>query len=164
MPKDCAVPQASAKMSPGGWTMDVPLETPAADPAATPNKLTRITQVALVLNAVLHGIASVGMAFGIGPHAAEQPNLGRRAAAAGIAAIVMFIAVARRLRRDPALIALPLAFVLCNLTATVFEFVANRDPSDLAPAIPEATFLLIYSLFAFTRPVAAAPAQSPPAR
>ena len=119
--------------------------------------------MALWLNAVLHGIASVGMAFGIGPHAAEQPNLGRRAAAAGIAAIVMFIAVTRRLRRDRALIALPLAFVLCNLTATVSEFVASRKPSSLAPALPETTLLLIYALFAFTRPAAAAPAQSPPA-
>jgi hypothetical protein len=46
---------------------------------------------------------------------------------------------------------MPLAFVLCNLTATVYEFATSRDPSNLAPAIPETTFLLIYSLFAVSR-------------
>ena len=46
---------------------------------------------------------------------------------------------------------MPLAFVLCNLTATVCEFATSRDPSSLAPAIPETTFLLIYSLFALSQ-------------
>lgn len=107
--------------------------------------------MALELNAVLHGIASVGMAIGLGPHAADQPNLGRRAAAAGIAAAVMFVGVARRLRRDSALIVMPLAFVLCNLSATVYEFATSHDPSSLAPAIPETTFLVLYTLFAFSQ-------------
>lgn len=40
----------------------------------SPNMTIRVTQVALALNAALHGIASAGMALGYGPHAAEQPT------------------------------------------------------------------------------------------
>ena len=46
---------------------------------------------------------------------------------------------------------MPLAFVLCNLAATVSEFATSRDPSSLTPAIPETTFLLIYALFALSQ-------------
>ena len=63
----------------------------------------------------------------------------------------MFVAVARRLRRDRALIAVPLAFVFCNLTATVYDFATSHDPGSLAPAIPETIFLVIYSLFALSQ-------------
>jgi hypothetical protein len=39
------------------------------------------------------------------------------------------------------------AFVLCNLADSVYEFVASRDASNLAPAVPEAIFLALYSVF-----------------
>src|SRR5215831_6384257 len=76
---------------------------------------TRVTQVALFVNAALHGAASAGMALGLGPHAADQPNMARRAAAAGLAGAFMLAVVALRLRRDPYLVLVPLVFVACNL-------------------------------------------------
>ncbi len=115
---------------------------------AAPSKLARVTQIALWVNAVAHFTGTVGMAFGLGPHAAEQSIMARRAAAAGVAALVMFVFVSSRLRRDPALVALPWAFVFCNFADTLFEFSLSHDPQALAPAAPEATFLVIYSVFA----------------
>ena len=118
--------------------------------AATPSALTRATQVALLLNAALHGIASLGFVVGYVPHAAGHPIMGRRAAAAGFAASFMLVFVARRLRRDAALLALPIAFVFCNLADSIYEFLVSGDPSDLGPAVFEAVFLSIYVFRAAT--------------
>jgi hypothetical protein len=115
---------------------------------AAPNKLTRVIQIALWVNAVLHLMGTLGMLFGIDPHGAAEPIMARRAAAAGVAAFVMFAFVSKRIARDPALIALPWTFVLGNFTATLFQFASGHDPHDLAPALPEATFLTLYSIFA----------------
>jgi hypothetical protein len=110
-------------------------------------KLVRGTQVALILNAVLHGLGSAGFALGFGPHAAGEAHMGRRAASAGLAAIVMFVVVARRLARDAGLIVIPLAFVLSQLATSIFELVRSGDPKDLAPVPFEAAFAVIYSVF-----------------
>jgi hypothetical protein len=128
--------------------MTTPKPTPEGISMSAPRTLTRVTQLALFLNAVLHGAASVGMALGLGPHAAAEPHMGRRAAAAGVAGAFMLGFVGKRLRREPRLIVMPLVFVLCNLADTVYEFLSSRDPSNLAPALPETTFLLVYSFFA----------------
>jgi hypothetical protein len=108
---------------------------------------TRLTQAALFLNAVLHGTASIGMAVGLLPHAADEPHMGRRAAAAGLAGAFMLAFVGKRLRREPFLILMPLVFVACNLTTTIFEVVTTHEPNALPPAIPEATFFLVYAAF-----------------
>jgi hypothetical protein len=120
---------------------------------------TRITEIALFLNAVLHGIASVGMAIGVGPHAAGEPHMGHRAGAAGLAGSFMLGFVGTRLRRQPALIVMPLVFVLGNFTTTAYEFLTSHDPGELPPAIPEGTFLLLYALFA-VRLLRARPAEA----
>jgi hypothetical protein len=110
-----------------------------------------VTQVGLALNAVLHGTASAGMALGLGPHTAEQPNMAHRAAAAGVAGAFMLAVVAKRLRRDPSLIVLAAVFVACNLIDSVYEFIASRDANNLAPAVPETIFLALYLLFMVVR-------------
>ncbi len=119
-----------------------------AEPASLSPLRTRFTSGALVLNAILHGTASVGMALGIGPHTADQPNMAWRAAAAGLAGAFMLGFVATRLRRDPALIVMPLVFVACNLIATLHEFLASGEQASLPPAIFETSFLLVYAFFA----------------
>lgn len=144
---------------------DVTLPRPSSDDAPpAPDALTRVTRVALVLNAVLHGAASVGMALGLDPHAAGQPNMAHRAAAAGVAAAFMLAFVGRRLERDPSLILLAATFVACNLVDSVYEFLAGGDALNLAPAVPEAIFLSLYLLFMrrLRRPDSAAPGRRPP--
>jgi len=116
--------------------------------AVTVPKLTRITRIALWVNAVLHFLGSLGMILGLDPNAAAEPMMARRAGVPAVAAFVMFVLVSRRIERDPALIALPWSFVLCNFGDTIYEFATSRDPHFLAPAIPEATFLVLYSIFA----------------
>jgi len=128
--------------------MATPKQAPEGDSISAARTLTRVTQIALVLNAVLHGTASIGMALGLGPHAAEEPHMGRRAAAAGLAGAFMLAFVGKRLRHDARLIVMPLVFVLCNLADTVYEFLSSRDPNNLAPAVPETIFVVVYSLFA----------------
>jgi hypothetical protein len=121
------------------------LSPSSESPTAAPFR-TRLTQAALLLNALLHGTASVGMALGLLPHSAAEPHMGRQAGAAGLAGSFMLAFVGRRLRRDPWLILMPLVFVACNLATTIYDVIATRD-GVVAPAIPEATFLLIYSVF-----------------
>jgi hypothetical protein len=115
---------------------------------AAPDRLTRATQIALIVNAVLHSTGMVGFFIGLDPHAAP---LARRAAAAGVAGVMAMIVVAKRLREGGWLIALPLAFVFSNLVATIVDFVSSDDPKVLAPAGPEAFFLVLYAWFAATR-------------
>jgi hypothetical protein len=117
---------------------------------AAVSRLTRVTQIALWVNAILHAVGSIAMALGLGPQGAAEPITSRRMAAGAIAAIVMFGFVSKRLPKDPALIALPWTFVLCNFADTIYEFIARRDVHDLAPAIPEASFFALYSIFALT--------------
>ena len=120
---------------------------PAKPQRASGTRLTRVTRIALVLNAMAHGLGCVAMVSGLDPHAAGQPNMARRVAAAGFAALVMFGYVATQLPQSPSLIVLPIAFVLANLLDTSFELVASRDLSYLAPGAFEATFLAIYSVY-----------------
>jgi hypothetical protein len=115
----------------------------------TPHKLTRVAQIALLANALAHGIAIVGMAAGFLPHAADEPFMARRAAAAGLAGIIMMVMVSRRLTRDAGLIAFPIAFTLFNLAATAVDFVATGDPENIPPAVFETTFFSIYCAYAF---------------
>jgi hypothetical protein len=122
---------------------------PTAEPGvATTDRLTRATQIALIVNVVLHSIGMVGFFIGLEPHAAP---LARRAAAAGVAGVVAMIVVARRLRESSSLIALPLAFVFSNLLATLVDFVSSGDAKALAPAAPETFFLALYTWFAAVR-------------
>lgn len=116
--------------------------------ASTTDRLTRATQIALVVNAVLHSAGMVGFFIGLDPHAAP---LARRAAAAGFAGVVAMIVVARRLRESASLIALPIAFVFSNLAATIIDFASSGDARALAPAVPEAFFLGLYAVFAARR-------------
>jgi hypothetical protein len=121
----------------------------ALDPrAGAADRLTRTTQIALVVNAVLHSSGMVGFFIGMDPHAAP---LARRAAAAGFGGVVAMIVVAKQLRDNGSLIALPLAFVFANLVATIFDFGSSSDPKALAPAGPETLFLVLYSVFATAR-------------
>jgi hypothetical protein len=115
---------------------------------STPDRLTRATQIALIVNAVLHSAGMVGFFIGLDPHAAP---LARRAAAAGLAGAVAMIVVAKRLRESSWLIALPLAFVFCNLVVTIIDFVSTGDPKMLGPAGPETLFLVLYAWFSATR-------------
>jgi hypothetical protein len=123
-------------------------KTEAAERPSTPSFLSRATRIALFVNAVAHGSAVIGMITGLAPHAADQPNMARRAAAAGIAGIVMLSYVGKNVLKQPSLIVLALVFVSCNFFDTLYEFLTSRDPGQLAPAPIEGTFLLIYSLFA----------------
>jgi hypothetical protein len=115
-----------------------------------PGKLTRVTQIALVLNALAHGTATLGMATGLLPHSADEPFMARRAAAAGLVGVIMMVLVSRRLTRDATLIVLPIAFTFFNLAATAMDFVATGDPETLPPAVFEATFFAIYCAYALT--------------
>jgi hypothetical protein len=118
----------------------------AADVAT--DRLTRATQIALVVNAVLHTTGMVGFFLGLDPHAAP---LARRAVAAGFAGVVAMIVVAKRLRASSSLIVLPLAFVVANLVATLFDCVSSSDPKALAPLGPEGFFAVLYTVFAVKR-------------
>ncbi len=117
---------------------------------ANSSKLGRITKIALVVNAIAHGTGMVGMVTGLAPLAAGEPFMARRAAAAGLAGIVMMLFVSRNLVRDARLIALPIAFVFCNLVVSVIDLVITRDPQNLPPAVFELVFLAIYSAYALT--------------
>jgi peptidoglycan/LPS O-acetylase OafA/YrhL len=132
------------------------MTTEERDSLPAPSILLRVTRVALVLNAAAHSVGSAGFAFGFAPHAAEQAIMGRRAGAAGFAAAFMLIFVARRLRRDTSLIALPIAFVLCQLATSAYEVLLRGNLNDLPPMVVESIFLSIYTVFVVrqrTRPV-----------
>ncbi len=118
----------------------------AALPATS--RLTRVTQIALTINAVLHLIGVIGFFVELDPHFAQGPGLARRAAAAGVAGSIMMVVVARRLRQDRSLILMPIAFVLFNLLASGYDFLSSGNPKALAPAFFEALFLAVYSTFA----------------
>ena len=60
------------------------MSTSEARPATT-DRLTRATQIALIVNALLHSMGMVGFFIGLDPHSA---TLARRAAAAGLAGVV----------------------------------------------------------------------------
>jgi hypothetical protein len=117
---------------------------------ANSQKLQRITKVALIVNAIAHGAGMVGMATGLGPHAAGEPFMARRAVAAGLAGVIMMLFVSRRLARDAALIALPIAFVFFNLTVSVIDLAVTGNLENLPPLVFETTFLAIYGVFALT--------------
>jgi uncharacterized membrane protein len=122
--------------------------TDGTGPLQAPSILTRVTQIALTLNSTAAAIAAIGFVIGSVPHAAEYPLLARRVAAGELAGAFVFVFVAMRLRRNPSLIVLPIAFVLFNLVDSIYEYVASSNPNDLPPMIVEAVFLSIYSVYA----------------
>jgi len=63
----------------------------------------------------------------------------------------MMAFVAKRLPRDPSLIALPIAFVLCQLATSAYEVLLRGSPNDLPPLIVESIFLSLYSVFVVRR-------------
>jgi hypothetical protein len=101
----------------------------------------------MVINALLAGLAAVGMASGLAPRAAEHPYWARHAADRELAGAIVLAFVARRLVRDPSLIVLAMAFVGLNLTESILEIALSRNPSDAAPLVPEAIFFFTYALF-----------------
>ena len=107
------------------------MTTSGSAPLPAPSILTRVTQIALLLNAVMATIAAAGFAAGTLPHAAAQPIMARRAAAGELAGALIFVLVARRLRVD-----------------SVYELVVSGDRSDLAPLVVEGIFLSIYAAYA----------------
>jgi hypothetical protein len=127
--------------------------TPVAEANDSSNKdpLLRVTRIALVFNAVMASLATVGFIAGYAPYAAEHAILARRVAAGELAGVVIFILVAFRLHRDSFLIAFPLAFVFLQLTDSVYEFIVRRNPNDLPPMVIEGLFFSIYALYATSR-------------
>jgi hypothetical protein len=112
-----------------------------------PSLLLRVTELALCLHAVMATIAATGFALGYLPHAAESAVLAHRAAAGEIAGALIFAFVARGLRRDGFLIVPALAFVFCNLVASVCDFVASGNASEIPALVVEAVFFAIYAAF-----------------
>lgn len=115
-------------------------------PLLAPSGVARVTQIALLLNAAMATIAAVVFVLGAAPHAAEEPTLARIVAAGHVSGAFMLVFVALRVRRDASLIALPIAFVFCNLVAHVHELLVRRDTTDLPPLVVETLFLSIYSV------------------
>ena len=114
---------------------------------ATPG-LTRTTQIVLVVNAVMATMAAAAFAFGFAHFAATQPEMARRAAAGEFAGALIMLLVAMRLSRDEALIAVPLAFVLCQLIASGYELFQHRTTAALLPFVLEAAALIYYAVYA----------------
>jgi hypothetical protein len=112
-----------------------------------PSAFTKVTRIALVLNGLAHGAASVAFLLGLSPLAAEQPIMGRRAGSAGLAAVVMFLFVAKCLPRHSLLIVLPAAFVVSQLTTSSYELFARGDQRVVPPLVVEAAFAAIYGTF-----------------
>jgi hypothetical protein len=109
----------------------------------------RITRASLMLNALAATLAATLFALGFAPRASEDPLLARRVGAGELAGAIIFVLVAMRLRRDAALIAIPIAFVACQVVASVFELLlVSQTAANVAPLVPEGTFLLVYSIFA----------------
>lgn len=112
-------------------------------PHEAPDRLTRFVQVTMVVNGILHLVGVAGMVV-----SRPGDGIARRLLASAIAALAMFLLVARRLRSDPRLVALPLAFVLCNFVTTVIDWASTRRADALRPAIAEGLFLVVYTAFA----------------
>ena len=106
----------------------------------------RVTRVVLGINAFIAGLAALGMLSGVA-RAAEHPYWARHAADREFAGALILAFLARRLPRDPGLIAVAMAFVGCNLAETIFEVALSRQPSEAAPLIPEAIFFTTYAIF-----------------
>jgi hypothetical protein len=116
-----------------------------------PSTFTRITQAALLVNAAIETVAGVGFIVGFAPHAGEAPLLARRVASCFFGGVFMLVFVAIRLRRDAALIALPIAYVFGHLADSVYELARSGSAKDLGPVIFETLFLSLYSVYAATR-------------
>jgi hypothetical protein len=113
----------------------------------TTPRLTRATEIVLVVNAVMATIAGAAFAFGFAPFATAQPEMARRAAAGEIAGALIMLLVAMRLRRDEALIAVPVAFVLCQLIASGYELFKHGTSAALLPFVLEAAALIYYTAY-----------------
>jgi hypothetical protein len=96
-------------------------------------------------------VATTGFIAGFVPHAAEEPIMARRAAAGEFAGVFIFVFVARSVRRNPSLIALPVAFVLFQVADSVYELLRSGNTNDLPPLVVEAIFLSIYAVYAATQ-------------
>ena len=123
------------------------MTTKRAPSAGTRPRLTRATQVVLVVNALMATIAGVALAFGLAPFAAEQPVMARRAAAGEFSGALIMLLVAMRLRRDESLIAVPVAFVLCQLLASGYELIKHGTSGALLPFVLEAAALIFYAVY-----------------
>jgi hypothetical protein len=117
---------------------------------AAPSIFTRVTQAALLVNAVIDTVAGVGFIVGFAPHATDAPALARRVASCFFGGAFMLVFVAIRLWRDALLIALPIAYVFAHLADSVYELARSGSANDLGPVIFEAIFLSLYSVYAAT--------------
>jgi hypothetical protein len=116
-----------------------------------PGTLTRVTQVALWVNGAMTGLASTLFLAGVVPHANESPALAHRVAAGHYFGVVLLPFVALRLRKDPSMILLAIAFVFLNWACSLYELVATRSPDALPPLTFESIFLTVYTVFALAR-------------
>jgi hypothetical protein len=114
------------------------------------DRLTRVTRIALFVNAVLHLTGVVGFLSGQG-HAFGEPFMARRAAAAGVAGSFMLAWAGRRVAADRSVIYLAIVFVACQLIVSLADLWVGRDPHDLGPAVFEAGFLTLYTVFVLRR-------------
>ena len=92
-------------------------------------------------------VAAVALASGLAPFAAEQPVMARRAAAGEFSGALIMLLVAMRLRRDEWLIAVPVAFVLCQLIASGYELFEHGTSGALLPFVLEAAALIYYAVY-----------------
>jgi len=106
-----------------------------------------MTQVVLVINAVMATIATIALAFGFAPFAAEQPVMARRAAAGEFAGALILAFVATRLGRDPSLIVVAMVFVACQLFSSAYELIVHGTKGALAPFVLEAIGLGFYAVY-----------------
>jgi hypothetical protein len=111
-------------------------------------RLTRATEIVLVVNAMMATIAAAAFALELAPFSAAQPEMARRAAAGEFAGALIMLLIAMRLRRDESLIAVPIAFVLCQLIASGYELFKHRTSAALLPFAFEAAALIYYAVYA----------------
>ena len=110
----------------------------------------RVAEIALLINAALETVAGTAFLLGRDPLARESPLLASLVAACFYAGVFMMVFVSKRLRRDAALIWLPLVYVVTHLTDSVYRFAVTGNAMHLGPAFFEASFLAIYASFAVT--------------
>ena len=111
-------------------------------------RLTRATQVVLMVNAVMATFAGAALLFGFAPFATAQPEMARRAAAGEFAGALIMAFIATRLRRDNSLIVVPIAFVACQLLSSGYELFVHGTTGALVPFLMEAAALTYYIVYA----------------
>jgi hypothetical protein len=109
---------------------------------------TRVTQVALFLDAALHALLGFAFALGIGPLGAVDPEVAPHVAATGLVGSAILVFVASRLEREPRLIAIAVALVSLHLVVSLSGLAASGALHHLVPTIVEAGLLIVYAAFA----------------